>query len=484
MDAGPDDFQGSRAPAADPPTPTPAEPMPTGWAVPRALLFLAGPIIASMISRTVMSFVDFVMVSQLGTEAQAAIMPAGVLLFVMVSFGMGLLSVVNTFVSQSLGRGRPSDCAAFMWQGVYLAVAMGLMILPLWWAVPSLFAWIGHAPQVQTLEVAYVRPGLFHIGPALMTIALAGFFSGIHRPAIDFWSTLIANTFNVIANYALIFGHFGLPAMGIAGAAWGTVMAVSLQTLILGGWALRPAMHERFDCWGAWAFDWAKTRRMITIGMPAAFQHVVEIVAFAVFTNLLIGREVTAEGKVRFDPVQQAANNLTFKLLEVSFMPTVGLGVALAAAVGKAIGQGRAQLARLTTRWAAGFAVIYMTLVGLGYLLFRRDLAGWLADDAQVIDWASRLLILCAVFQFFDAIGIVHGFALRGAGDTRWPAIVMSLYASTIFLGGGYLMTQLLPDWGSIGPWTAAAVYIALLGGTFFWRWQAGSWEKIRLFDD
>jgi MATE family multidrug resistance protein len=482
MDHHTEDSPGSSAPSQVPPTPT--DPMPTGWAVPRGLLLLAGPIIASMISRTVMSFVDFVMVSQLGTEAQAAIMPAGVLLFVMVAFGMGLLSVVNTFVSQSLGRNRPADCAAYMWQGLYLALAMGLMILPLWWAVPHLFAWIGHAPRVQSLEVAYVRPGLFHVGPALMSIALAGFFSGIHRPAIDFWSTLIANTFNVIANYLLIFGHFGLPAMGIAGAAWGTVMAVSLQTLILGGWALRPAMQARYQSLRAWAFDWPKTRRMVAIGMPAAFQHVVEIVAFAVFTNLLIGRKVMPGGEVRFDPVQQAANNLTFKLLEVSFMPTVGLGVALSAAVGKAIGQGRAGLARLTVRWAAGFAVVYMSMVGLGYLLFRRDLAELLTDDPQVVHWASRLLILCAIFQFFDAIGIVHSFALRGAGDTRWPAIVMALYACTVFLGGGYLMTRWLPGWGSIGPWTAAAVYIALLGGTFFWRWQAGSWEKIRLFDD
>lgn len=446
-----------------------------GWRIGWSLLVLAAPIIASMVSRTVMSFVDFIMVSPLGTEAQAAIMPAGILLFCVISFGMGLLSVVNTFVSQSLGRGRLSECSAYAWQGLWLSLAISGAMLPTWFAVPAFFEAVGHEPAVQAMEIAYVQIGILGFFPMMGSLALSNFFTGIHKPMVGFWAAVISNVFNVAGNYALIYGHWGMPALGIAGAAWATQLAAALQTAILLAWMLRPAGARLYGSRRTWRPSLMRLRGIVWFGLPAGVQFTTDIVAFTIFTLVLVGR---------FGTEQLAAHNITFKFLEVSFMPTVGLGVAVTAAVGKAIGQKRFDLARLIARWATGMAVAYMGLIALLYLTMRHEMVALLTDDPVVAAWAGKLLVLCAIFQVFDALGIVHISALRGAGDNHWPAMVSATLAVTLFLGGGWLAVTRFAAWGSLGPWTAATLYIMVLGLTFWARWKWGPWERIVLLDD
>jgi len=453
---------------ANPENPRPERSVPVG------LLLLSMPMIASMISRTVMSFVDFVMVSRLGAEAQAAIMPAGVLLFCVMAFGIGVVGTVSSFVSQALGKRRPEDCAAYAWQGLFLSLAIGAVVMPAWLVVDDLFVAVGHAPDVQAMEIVYVRIGLIGLGPSLAAMALANFFNGIHRPMVGFWAAAVGNLFNGLANYALIFGKWGAPEMGIAGAAWGTVAAAALQTLILLAWMLKPAIDRVYHSRANWRPRWDLLRRMLRFGMPAGLQFSVDIAAFTVFTLLLVGR---------FGTEQLAAHNLVFKLLEVSFMPAVGMGMAVQAAVGKAIGAGDAPRARRTVRWATAFAVGYMGALALAYLAFRYPLASALTDSPQVIDWAVKLLIFCAVFQIFDAIGITHGHALQGAGDTRWQAGASAALVLLVLVGGGYAAVLLRPQWGAVGPWAAATAYIVLLGSVLGARWWFGPWESIQLIE-
>lgn len=433
---------------------------------------LAGPIIASMISRTVMSFVDFVMVSALGTEAQAAIMPAQILLFCVISFGMGVLSVTNAFVAQALGRGDRAECSAYGWQGVWLSAAMAVLALPAWWGVPGFFAWIGHEPAVQAMEIDYVRIGILGFFPMLAAVALSNFFTGVHKPSVAFWTALAANGFNVAGNFALIYGYWGFPKMGIAGAAVATQLAAALQTLLLVAWMLRPHFAHTYHTLHTWRPNWTRMRRIVTFGVPAGAQFTVDILAFTIFTLFLVGQ---------FGTTQLAAHNLAFKFLEVSFMPTVGLGVAVTAAVGKAIGADDRRHARRVTRWGAGMGVAYMGLIAVGYLTLRHPMIALLTDDAGVAAWAAKILLLCAVFQVFDALGIVHMHALRGAGDNLWPALVGAGYAATVFITGGWFVATWFPQWDALGPWACATLYISLLGTTLWARWKFGPWERIEM---
>lgn len=441
--------------------------------IPVQLLVLAGPMIASMISRTAMSFVDFAMVSQLGTEAQAAVMPAGILLFCGVSFGMGSVQAVNTLVAQCFGRGEQRECAAFTWQGIYVSIAFGVAVLGLWPILPVVFHWIDHPPAVTAMEITYAQIGLLHIGPAIGAVAISGFFNGIHRPAVGFAATIIANLFNALANYALIFGHFGFPAMGIAGAAWATVAASFVNFAILGGWMFLPSYRHLYGVWAMRHFSWPRMGRLGRVGLPMGAQFTTDIIGWAIFTNLLVGM---------FGTVHLAANNIAFKFIELSFMPALGMGAALTSAVGKCIGSGRPDEARRFVRWCLAMLMVYMGGIGVAMVVFRHGFVGLLSDDPQVIHVAGGILILAAVFQISDAMNITYMSALRGAGDTHWIAAVNVALVMLVLLGASWVLALARPQWGSLGPWIGATAYIVLLAFAQWGRYRWGPWERLRLF--
>lgn len=451
-----------------------ADTLPTGWGVPRHLLVMSLPIIASMISRTVMGFTDFLFVSKLGTEAQAAIMPAHMLVFCVISFGMGTISAVNTFVSQSFGAKRPADCGKYGWQGLYVSAIYAALLLPVWFLIPGIFRLAGHSEAVLEMEIAYAQISLLTLFPSIAIVALADFFNGIHKPMIGLWSSIAANGFNVLANAILMFGIGSWEGLGFIGSALGTLAATYFQTAILLGWMLLPKYHRQFSTRTTWGLDWPKIRNIVRVGLPAGIQMVCDVICFTIFTLFLMGQ---------FGTAPLAANNLVFQLLHVAFMPTVGLSVALTAMVGKAIGMGRKDYARLVTRWAMGFAMAYMGSIAVLYVTMPYTLVGILTPDPEVQYWATRVLFLCAVFQLFDAVGITHLGALRGAGDNVIQAVLAIALGGTLFIPGGYLMAYLFPQWGILGPWTAATVYIMAYGSLLAARWWWGPWERIDLLN-
>jgi MATE family multidrug resistance protein len=458
---------------------TPALHTPTQGELVWHLIKLSCPIITTMISQTVMQFVDFAMVSRLGTDAMAAVMPAGILVFCFISFGLGVLAMVSSLVSQSLGRKRLSDCSAYAWQGIYAAVIMGLATMPFAWMMSPFFDWVGHEPLVAQMEATYASIGILGIAPALLAVVLSNFFNGIHKPTIGMIAAIAGNIANIFLNWVLIFGHMGFEPMGIAGAAWGTNIAAVTQVLIMAVWFVMPQRNHTYHTLKTWKWDWSKFKRLMWFGLPSGFQHVADIFAFSAFTIFLIGRQIDADGNLTFDPAQQAAHNMAIRYLHLGFMPTLGLGIALASIVGKCIGEENLPLAKRNARLASQIALVYMGFVGAGFFLFAKPMATAFTDDPTVISWAVKLIMLCAVFQLFDALSITFSFALRGAGDTHGPAVIMGLYAAVFLIGGGYWSTILFPDAGAVAPWIAASFYICMLGLTFFLRWKMGGWEKI-----
>ncbi len=452
---------------------TTAVALPTRRAVPVQLLLLAGPMIASMVSRTVMSFVDFAMVSQLGTDAQAAMMPAGIILFCAVSFGMGLVQAVNTLVAQCFGRGELHECAAYTWQGVYVSAAFGVLVLVLWPILPVVFHWIDHPPAVRDMEITYAQIGLLHIGPAIGAVAVSGFFNGIHRPTVGFIATVVANVFNALANYVLIFGNFGFPALGVAGAAWATVAASFLNFAILGAWMFLPGYRHDFGVWRMRRFSEPRLLRLGRVGLPMGVQFSTDIVGWAIFTNLLVGM---------FGTAHLAANNIAFKFMELSFMPAVGMGAALTSAVGKCLGESRPGQARRFVHWCLGMLMLYMGTIGLALFVFRHGFVGLLSDDPDVIAVGAGILICAAIFQVSDAMNITYMSALRGAGDTQWIALVNVLLVGAVLLGLSWVLALVRPQWGSLGPWVGATAYIIILAVTQWGRYRWGPWERLELF--
>jgi len=438
-----------------------------------ALMRLAVPNMLTTVSATIMSFVDFAFVSQLGSEAQAAVGNAVVLTWSLLGLGTGITGVVTTFASQALGRNEPREGAAYLWQAIWLSAGFGLFCLLLSPLVRYVYANFGHAGKVVMLETQYTQVMFAAAFPILAASALSHYFNGIHRPIVTTISVVAANIFNAVADYALIFGHFGLPAMGVAGAATATLIAAGLRAAFLLGMLALPVFRERFRPFAAMRLNLQRLRNLLRVGGPVSLQTAADIAAWALFANWIIGR---------FGTVQLAATHIVWKFMELSWLPALGIGSAVNALVGKAIGQGRPDLAQRRTRLGLICCLTYMAAMGLAFLLFRWQLVGLLANEEKVLAWGARLMIIAAAFQLFDPLCIIYSNALRGAGDTKIPSAIVIGYCYGLVIVGGRLISAVWPEGESLGPWLMSAAYVMLLGSTLRLRWNGGSWRRIDLF--
>lgn len=448
----------------------------------RGLLVLGAPIIGTMLSRMAMGFVDFVMVSRLGTSATAAISPSTILVFTFMSLGLGLTLSIQTFAAQALGRGQPREGAAYAWQALYIAVLF-VLVCP-WVSVRTEGFWalIGSEPEVQALQTAYCRIAFWAVGFAVITFGLEGFFNGIHKTSVPMVSAVVALVFNGAANWILIFGKLGFPAMGIRGAAYATVIAWGIRSLMLAIIFLTHEFRRTYATTEAWRPSLQKLRGIVYVGGPSAIQWVLDIGAWFVFLAVLM------KG---FGTAAMAASNIVLQYMHISFMPAIGIATALGSTVGRAIGQRRPELALLQTRACMIVTGLYMGSIGLLFLVARAPLMRLMSiqpatglSDPAVVAAGAGVLIWAAIFQVFDAAAITHMSALRGAGDTRWPAVFIALNCWIVFIGGGYLASRLAPSLGIHGPWLMCTLYIILYGLVLRWRWRNGAWRRIDLFKD
>ncbi|MHC4153532.1 MAG: MATE family efflux transporter, partial [Planctomycetota bacterium] len=186
----------------------------------------------------------------------------------------------------------------------------------------------------------------------------------------------------------------------------------------------------------------------------------------------------------QFGKESLAATGAVWSCIRVSFMPIIGIGTALTAAVGRSIGRDRKELAIKQTGLCLKMALVYMGFIGLCCFVFRRPIMRfWAPYDEEVVRIGVGLLMCGAVFQIFDAVLIIYGDALRGAGDTVWIAFVEIIGAS-LFLGvGGYCMVKFFPELGALGPWMAGTAKIAFGAAANRWRFRSNRWMRIDLFE-
>lgn len=445
----------------------------------RELLTLALPIIGMMISRMLMGFIDFVMVSQLGTVAQAAISPATIIVFAIACPGMGVANGVQTFVSQADGRGESRECGAYGWQTLYIALVAALFTWPLAETTPVWYGWITalseREPAMAALEVTYARIAIWSVPLAVMSIGLNGFFMGVQRTRVVLVAVILSLVVNATGNYLLIFGKLGFPQMGIAGAAVATVIGWGVRCGVLVGAMLLAGIDRRYNTRRSLAWSTRKLRKLVFVGGPTAVQWLVDIGSWVVFLAMIMPP---------YGTYAAAASNVGLQYMHLSFMPALGIGLALCSQVGFAIGEGKPEKAAAQARVAMRLTGGYMGTIGLLFVVGGYPLMRLLSDDPEVINAGVLVLIGAAIFQVFDAMCITYMNALRGAGDTRWPAVATFLCCWGVFIGGGLAVGRMLPQAGLLGPWAMCAAYVILLGLLLRRRWRVGPWRSIRLFEE
>ncbi len=453
-----------------------------------AVLRLAWPASLTMLNATVMKFVDSVMVSYVGPGVLAAQFQGGMWSFVPESFFLGTLSVVSTYVSQDLGRGRLQRTAPYAWAGLLICALAGLLLAPTALFADSFFSLMGHGPAVAAMETLYFRYMILTIGFTLGSRVLEQFFYGLHRPMVVLIVSLVSNGLNLLGDWVLIFGKWGFPPMGLEGAAIATVSAWIVQFLLLGALFLRRPMRRMYGTGRLGSVHRHHVGRLLKLGWPAGTQLCNDILCWSLFTGVLVGRY--------FGPIHLAASTIAMRYLGLSFMPTVGAGMATTALVGKSIGQGRPEHARRATHLALAVSMTFMGLCGGAFWLWRTELATFFVrqvplagvsattvarDAQQVVEIGRNVLLIAAAFQFLDAAALIYTGALRGAGDTRWPMVATIVLSWTVILGGGSLLVWLAPELGSLGPWLATSAYVVLLGLAMAWRFERGKWKQIDL---
>ena len=453
---------------------------------------IAWPTVLTMTSYTVMQFVDKLMIAQVGPLELAALGNGGIWAFTPIACALGVLTVVNTYVSQNLGAGTPANSPKYAWAAVWISVAAWVLLLAPWAIMlPRIFEVMGHSDQLVRMESGYGRILLAGAVIMMASRGLHHYFFGMHRPRIVTVSAIVGNLVNIGANYVLIFGHEGLPAwglpgvpgvtpMGVYGAALGTVLGTTFELGIPACVFLGRRMHAAYGTRTAWRCGLGPVRDLVRIGWPAAAQFGNEIACWSLFMSAIVGI---------FGEDHMTAGWAALSYMHLSFMPAVGFSVAVTSLVGKYIGAGRPDTAVARARLGLWLAVGYMTLCAVIFVVFRHGLIGLFVagEDLSperaryIIAIGGRLMICAAVFQTMDAVGITYTGALRGAGDTLWPSIVTIVYSWVFIVAGGWSVAVLWPQLESVGPWVAAAVYLIVYGLTMWRRFESGRWRSIKL---
>lgn len=440
------------------------------------ILALAGPLVLSTGTTTVQQFINRMFLSWYSPEALAASLPAGTVSFTVLCFFIGTASYANTFVAQYHGAGQPSQVARSVWQGIWLAVGSGLLVIPLALLAGPLFRAAGHAPEVQALETSYFRILTLGGGLPIISAAVSSFFTGLGDTRTVMRVNVAATALNAVLDYALIFGRWGCPELGIVGAAYATVIAQTVATAVFLWLFVRGRLGAEYHVWASRGFDRDLFGRLLRYGAPSGLHFMLDLIAWSLFI-LLVGRLGT---------VALGATNLAIQVNMLIFCPMIGFSMATATLVGQRLGQNRPDLATRTTWSAFHLTFIYMTTLAVLYLtvpdVFLRPFGARAnpAEFAQLRELAIIMLRFIAVYSIFDGGNLIFSAALKGAGDTVFVMALSSSLAATLLVA---------PTWyfchageGNIwGAWAALTIFVVVLALSFLARFLRGKWKTMRV---
>jgi multidrug resistance protein, MATE family len=435
------------------------------------LLGLAAPTVAQMASYTLMQFIDTLMLSRVGETEATAASNSGMLAFSIISFGVGVLWVVNTLVSQAFGRQDRAACGRYLWQGIWFGLVMSAVLAPMLPVAPHMFRAFGHEPAMVRDESVYLRIVLGATVFKMIGTTFWQFLLATDRPVQVMVATVAGVAVNAVAAWSMLFGHFGLPKMGVAGAAWGQNVGVLVEMGFLIFFATRPRFRTLYNL-GDWKIRKAEMLTLIRVGIPSGLQITADVLAWSLFSVWVMAV---------FGTAAMAANTFMMRYMVLSFMPAFGISTAITALVGRYIGRGEPDVAVQRANLGFALTAAYMVTCGVFFFLGRNVLIHLFTHDPQVLRIGAMLLIFAAVYQFFDALYITYNGALRGAGDTLVPAIATGVLCWGITVLGGYAIARSFPRFGPVGPWTAATIYGIILGLFIYVRFRRGAWRRIHL---
>lgn len=431
----------------------------------RALLVLGVPLIGSHLAQILIGVTDAVMLGWYDVRALAAVTLGHSIFFVLFIVGSGFAFAVLPMVASALAEGDETLVRRVTRMGLWLSAIYGAAVMPpLIWSGPVLLA-LGQEPETAAMAEDYLEIAAWGMIPGLAVMVLKNCLAALERTPAVLWITVVAAVLNAGLNYLLIFGNFGFPELGIAGAAVASVAiqiaSLALLALYVARVAPEHAMFQRL-----WRGDAEAFGRVFRLGWPIGLTNLAESGLFSAASLMMgwIGAQTLA------------AHGVALQLASITFMVHLGLSQAATVRAGYAMGRrdaaGLRRGARVAVALSAGFAALTIVL----YLTVPEVLIGLFIDPGDperpaILAIGATLLAVAALFQLVDGAQVVSLGLLRGLHDTRMPMI----YAAVSYWGAGvpasYAMGFVL-GWGGAGVWLGLVVGLALAAGLLLLRFR------------
>ena len=444
-----------------PPTPARATPL-------RELIALAWPIATAMGGETLMGLVDTKLVGGLGANALGGVGVAMTVAWLGYMCVFGLMRGVKVCVAHAVGEGRPYLSVRYAQAGITIGIGLGAFF----WAVTRdtapLFRLLQIDPVLIPPAVAFLQAFTYGAPATAVLSALGHYRQATGDSRTPMIVGLAGNVFNALLGWCLIYGHGGLPALGVRGGATAAAVADALEAAALAAVLIRDV--RRSGVYGRARASLplsSAIREFAAVGVPTSIQFGSEMLAMVAFTAILGG----------LGPEQIAAHQIALATIRASFVPGAAVSEAASVLVGQALGRRSVAGADQVLKAALIVAVTFMASCGVVFALASGPIAAAFTNDGVVARSAQRLLWIAAAFQVLDAVAIVLRGALRGAKDVRIPAVIgvtviwTCVPTAAIVLGRAF-------GWGAAGGWFGFLGETTIGAVLFAWRWRRGAWRR------
>ena len=436
----------------------------------RTNLYLAVPVMASQLGQVMVGVADNMMVGQVGYIPLAGASLGNAIFYFFMTFGLGVSFAITPLVGFADGEGNKKECGQVLRHGLVVNTILGILLFVLVMVAANFLHLFGQEEAVVEQATPYMYVIGFSMIPFLVFQSFRQFSEGLSMTKIPMTVSVSMNVLNIILNYLLIYGKFGFPELGLLGAGIATLIARIAMAVVLMIYVLR---NHRFKPYlsglGITNLNFSLIKDLLRIGLPAGLQFVFEVGAFSM-AALMMGW---------IGAVTQAAHQIAINLASITYMTVSGLGAAAAIRVGNQLGKKDYVTMRKAALTLVAMGTSLMAIFAVVFILGRDYLPLLYNDKPEVVQIASSLLIIAALFQLSDGVQVISLGALRGMKDVKIPTIITFFAYWIVALPLGYILAFKY-DYGATGIWFGLFLGLTIAGIWVFIRFNRLARQRIR----
>lgn len=435
---------------------------------------LAWPVSLGQLGHVTLGVVDSVMVGQVGTDSLAASSLVNGLFFLVIVLGIGMTMATTPLVSIAKGENNFSRCSKIFKQSIIVNFAFSVLLTFIVYYLSFLIPFLNQSEHVAVLAESYLKILSYSIIPFLLFQTYRQYVEGLSITKPPMYIAIAANIINFFGNWLLIYGNLGFSAMGLDGAGYSTLFTRLFMAITIIIYVKKAKKLKQFSTVKNFiSFDLKIIKKIIAIGLPSGLMYALEVGAFA-FSAIMVGW---------LGSIQLAAHQIAISLASISYMIILGISAAGTIRVGNALGERNKTKIRRAGFTAIIIGVIFMILSGTSFIIFNKFFPSLYIENIKVIEVASNLLIIAALFQISDGIQAIGLGILRGLTDVKVPLVITFIAYWVFAIPFGYILGFKL-RFGVIGIWSALLIGLTIAAVLFFVRFNKKTKQIIFVNND